>query len=189
MRKIVLASGSEERGKLLKRWGVSFVVKKSRYKENLKLKLKPRELAKYLALEKAKRVAARVKDAVVIGADTLVVVGKEIIGKPRSRTHARKILEKLSGRQHVIMTGYAFVDSRTGRTTSRIVATNVRFRKLSSHEIERYVRSGEGLGAAGAYRIQKGAAEFVTRIRGDKDNVIGLPARLVQDLRQFRRRR
>ena len=189
MHKIVLASGSEERRKLLRKSGVSFVVRKSGYREDLDFKLKPRELAKYLALEKAKRVAAHVKDAIVIGADTLVVIGKEVIGKPRSRTHARKILEKLSGRQHVIMTGYVFVDSKTGRTASRIVATNVRFRKLSPHEIKLYVRSGEGLGAAGAYRIQKGAAKFVTRIQGDKDNVIGLPARLVQDLRQFRRRR
>src|SRR3989344_4297846 len=189
LRRVILASGSEERRKLLKKSGISFVVRKSGYRENLRLKLLPRKLAKHLALEKARRVAARTKNAIVIGTDTFVVIDGEVIGKPRNRAHARKILEKLSGRKHIIITGYAFIDSDTGRATSRAVATSVWFRTLDAREIGRYVRSGEGLGAAGAYRIQKGAAKFVTRIRGDKDNVIGLPARLVQDLRQFRRRR
>ncbi|MCR4280806.1 MAG: Maf family protein, partial [Candidatus Kaiserbacteria bacterium] len=148
----------------------------------------PRALAKHLALGKARAVALRHKEGIVIGADTVVVCEGRIIGKPRSVKDARAILALLSGKKHEVITGFAIVDAKTGRTISRSARTTVYFRKITSHDINEYVKTGEPLKAAGAYFIQGGGSRFVREIKGDYSNIVGLPMKeLLVELREFER--
>lgn len=184
--RIILASASRQRGALLKKAGVDFLVEKSGYRENLQLPLPPPKLAKHLALGKANAVAARHTSGIVLGADTIVVRRGEIFGKPKGAADARRMLRSLSGRTHSVITAYALKDAKTGRALARSATTRVTFRALSASEIEQYVAGGEGKAAAGAYAIQGKGASFVRRLAGDRDNVIGLPvAQLKKDLRAF----
>lgn len=174
-RKIILASASPWRRKILKDAGVSFTVEKSGFKENMRLKLPPPALAKKLALGKAMAVAKRHKNAVVIGADTFVVFGGKILGKPVTSARARAMLKALGGKSHSLLTGFAIVDSKTGAYVAKAVSTRMTMRELSSEEIDEYVRTGEPLRAAGGYAIQGGGSKLIKRIRGDYNNVVGLP--------------
>lgn len=186
MRKIVLASASQERQKILKEAGFSFVVKPSRVSEDLTLPLTPRALVKYLALQKAGAVASRLAHELVIGADTILVFGGEVIGKPRDLSHAHTLLSKLSGKTHSIITGYCIIDARTGRSLCRSVESRVRFRKLSPAEIRAYVALGESLAAAGAYSIRGEGKRLVRSIEGDYRNIAGMPvSSLKRSLRAF----
>ncbi|MDO8522491.1 MAG: Maf family protein [bacterium] len=186
MRKIILASESPWRRKILKDAGISFTVEKSGYKENMNLKLSPPALARKLALGKALAVASRHQNAIVIGADTFVVFNGKILGKPKTRVRASAMLKSLSGTTHSLLTGFAIVDSKTGRHITRVVTTKVTFRKLSSREIREYVQSGESLNAAGGYAIQGGGSELIKGIKGDYDNVAGLPLKeLIIELNKF----
>ncbi|OGG62755.1 septum formation protein Maf [Candidatus Kaiserbacteria bacterium RIFCSPHIGHO2_02_FULL_59_21] len=172
---MVLASGSSARRTLLKKLVPHFEVRKSRFRERLDAALSPATLAKRLAAQKAEAAARKGEDAILIGADTLAVAGRAVYGKPRNLAHARAILRALSGKKHRIVTGFALLDARSGARISRSVSTEVWFRTLSEREIERYAASGEPLGAAGGYRLQKGGARLVRRVRGGRDNVAGLP--------------
>lgn len=173
----------------MKKIGVPFTVEHSNYNEDLSLKMAPRELAKHLALGKAREVATRHKTGVVVGADTIVVCDGKVIGKPVDASDARAILERLSGRGHIVVTGLALVDAKTGRSSTHTVDTKVYFRKLSKAEISAYVRTGEPLGAAGGYAIQAGGADFVERIEGDYNNVVGLPlVALSEEFEKFSRK-
>ncbi|PIR83938.1 septum formation protein Maf [Candidatus Kaiserbacteria bacterium CG10_big_fil_rev_8_21_14_0_10_51_14] len=186
MRKVILASASPWRKKMLASTGIPFQVEESGYRENMKLKLAPRVLARRLALGKAKKVAARHRDVVVIGADTFVVFRGKPIGKPITPKRAVEVLLMLSGKRHTLLTGFAIVDSKTGRSFSKTVATHVTLRKLSKEEIERYVKTGEPLNAAGAYVIQGGGAQLMEKTEGDVNNVAGLPlADVVAGLKKF----
>ena len=186
MRKIVLASASKWRRDILAKTGLKFGVEKSAYAEDLTLELPPRALAKKLALGKALDVAAWHTNAIVIGADTFVYFRGKVIGKPQTGARARKTLGMLSGKTHSIFTGFAIVDSRTGKHLSRAVETRVHFRKLAAREIDSYVKSGEPLYVAGGYAIQGRAGMFIDGIEGDYWNVAGLPlAELVQSLKKF----
>lgn len=186
MKKLILASTSLRRKEILKKAGISFVVERSGYTEDMTLKMKPRALAKYLALGKARAVAARHKAGLVLGTDTIVVCEGQIIGKPESPVHARASLKFLSGKKHEVITGFALVNAKTGRSRARSVTTRVWFRKLSGREIGEYIKTGEAFGAAGAYTIQGKASEFVKRVRGGRDNVVGLPlTALKRELKKF----
>lgn len=166
--------------------GISFTVEKSGYKENMNLKLAPTTLAKKLALGKALAVAHRHKNAIVIGADTFVVFKRKILGKPRTPKLAREMLKSLGGGTHSLLTGFAIVDSLTGRRIVKSVNTRVTFRKLSSLEIDKYVKTGEPLRVAGGYAIQGGGSKFIKCIKGDYDNVVGLPLKeLIVELKKF----
>lgn len=137
----------------------------------------PRALAERLSRIKAAAVfdAGRDPGAVVLAADTVVACGRRILPKAESPEQARACLDLLSGRRHVVLTG---VTVRTGeRCASRIVETGVRFKRLSTHEIERYLASGEWRGKAGGYAIQGRAEAFVLGIQGSYSNVVGLPLR------------
>ncbi|MSU73523.1 septum formation inhibitor Maf [Candidatus Kaiserbacteria bacterium] len=175
VREIILASASKQRYDILKRTGIPFVVEDSGYEEDLTLPLTPDELVKHLAEGKAATVAARHQDALVIGADTIVVCDKEIFGKPLTSEQAREMLRKLSGKTHSILTGFAIIDPKTGDKVARTVETKVSFRALSDAEIDAYVATGEPLGKAGGYAIQGKGAQFVEKIEGEMDNVVGLP--------------
>ncbi len=133
----------------------------------------PGPLARRLAEDKAVAVADRHRDAFVLGADTVVGVGRRIVGKPRDADAARRFLELLSGRRHRVYGGICAV-APDGRRTTRLVTTVVRFKRLSRAEIDAYLATGEWQGKAGAYAIQGHAAAFIPAINGSYTNVVGL---------------
>lgn len=152
----------------------------------------PGAVALRLAVAKAQAVASVCSDAIVIAADTVVDLDGEVLGKPLDARHAARLLERLSGRRHLVHTGVAVCAPQTPggpprpRTTSWVDSAEVAFKALTTGEIEDYVASGEPLDKAGAYGIQGGAAAFVTHLRGDVDTVIGLPlGRLRVELREL----
>lgn len=131
---------------------------------------------KRIALDKARDVASRTKDGIVVGADTIVVLGNKILGKPGTRAEARQMLRSLSGKAHFVYTGFAIIDANSGKTHSEVVRTKVWFRPLTAREIHQYVSSGSPLDKAGAYGIQDDfGAVFVERINGCFYNVVGFP--------------
>ena len=186
MRDIILASASQQRYDILKRTGVPFLVEDSRYEENLTLPFAPSELVQHLAEGKAAAVAARNQDALVIGADTIVVCDWQIFGKQLTPEQARGMLRKLSGKTHSILTGFVIIDTKTQKKIGRAVETKVTFRTLSDEQVDAYVATGEPLGKAGGYAIQGDGIQFVEKIEGDMDNVVGLPlAALLEELAKF----
>ena len=185
-RKIILASASPRRKELLGLIGLKFRVAVSDYEEDLSLKLKPCELAKYLSFEKARAVAPNYKDAVIIAADTFIVFRGKLLGKPHTDKEAMRMLTLLNGRSHSVITGYTVLDTRNGKKSSHSEETTVWFRKMTDDELRAYVRTGEPLDKAGAYAIQGIGSLIVKKIEGDYFNVIGLPvASLVVTLKKF----
>ena len=186
MKTIILASASPRRRELLKQLGLKFTVEPSNCEERMDSRLEPHELAKALSLEKAKLVARRHRNALVIAADTFVVFEGRILGKPCSEAEAREMLETLNARPHSVITGFTIVDTDSGKVFSRAAETRVHLRELSSSELDAYVKSGEPLDKAGAYAIQGRGAAIVEKIEGDYFNVIGLPlSSLTEALKEF----
>ena len=186
MKKLILASMSPWRKKILATTGIPFTVEESGYKENMNLRLPPRVLARRLALGKAKAVARRHRDAIVIGADTFAVFRGKLLGKPHTAARATAMLRMLSGKTHTLLTGFAIVDSRTGRHVSKTVGTRITFRKLSAEEIDEYVKTGEPLKVAGAYAIQGQGVVLLEKMKGDLNNVAGFPlAAVMEALKKF----
>ncbi len=135
----------------------------------------PSQKAEQLARMKAEDVAKQVDKGIVLGADTIVVCDDEIFGKPADEAHARRMLERLSGRKHLVITGVALMNAETGEIKSGHEITKVSFAELTKDEIESYLKTGEHLGKAGAYAIQGKAALFVKGLNGCYSNVVGLP--------------
>ena len=186
MKEIVLASSSPRRKELLEKLGMKFKVDPAGDEEKLALDLEPHSLAKKISMEKARSVAARHKDAVIIAADTFGLLEGHFLGKPSNEEAARKMLRALSGRSHQVITGFTVMDTRTGKTVSKSVETTVYIRQLTGAEIDAYVKTGEPLDKAGAYAIQGLGAVLVERIEGDYYNVIGLPlSALSEALKEF----
>ena len=182
MRELFLASKSPRRRELLKRLGRPFRVIPHKADEFLPHGLSPHEAAEALAVRKAESVASQVRDGLVLGADTLVSVGEQVIGKPTSRAHAIEILKTLSRQPHLVITGVCLLDVQTGRRRVASECTKVRMRPMSREEIEAYVDSGEPIGKAGAYAIQESGDKYVKTVEGSFTNVIGLPLELVSRL-------
>jgi septum formation protein len=173
---LILASQSPRRKILLKQIGLKFTVRPSHVPEDVLDHEAPEHNAKRIALSKAVEIAKLVKNGIVISADTIVVLGDSILGKPRTRDEAKKMLRSLSGRMHTVYTAFALIDARTQRRTVQIEKTKVWFRKLSPKEIEAYVASGSPMDKAGAYGIQDDyGAVFVRRVEGCFYNVVGFP--------------
>ena len=128
-----------------------------------------------MALRKARAVAGRRRRGLVLGADTVVVLDGELIGKPPDRTAARAMLARLTGRSHAVITGLALIDATSGRCLTAAESTLVTMRAASQEEIEAYVASGEPMDKAGSYGIQGFGAVFIDRIEGCYFNVVGLP--------------
>ena len=186
MKTIILASASPRRKELLQRIGLKFKVDPSNYEENISSELEPHELAQSLSLEKAKLIAEKHMNALVIAADTFIVFEGKILGKPRTETEAKEMLETISGRQHSVITGFTIIDTENNKALSKAVETKVYIRKLSSNEIDAYVESKEPLDKAGAYAIQGLGSVIVEKIEGDYFNVIGLPlSALAETLKEF----
>jgi septum formation protein len=139
-------------------------------------------LAEKLAVEKARLVASRFGDGLVVGADTVVVLDSQVLGKPEGPEEARAMLRHLSGREHRVITGIAVVNAATGQIRSDSVTTRVKFAALSEPVIDRYVDTGEPLDKAGAYAIQGYGALLVEGIIGCYYNVMGLPLRRLTEL-------
>lgn len=183
MRKLILASSSPRRRRLLEQIGLAFDVIPSSVPEEWDRASVPLEIARRLARDKARDVAGRLSSGIVIGADTLVVLDGSLLGKPRNAEEAMDTLRKLSGRSHAVITAVVVVDAESGRSRAGEEVTQVFFRELTDREIRTYVASGEPMGKAGAYGIQEKGALFVRRIEGCYTNVVGLPvARLAEML-------
>lgn len=186
IRKIILASASPRRKELLTITGLKFEVDPADHAEDMNLELSPHELARILSLEKAKSVAGKYGDAIIIAADTFVVMGGKILNKPHSQDEAKGMLELLEGRTHSVITGFTILDTSSGKKLSRSVETKVTFRKLTEIEIDAYVKTKEPLDKAGAYAIQGLGSVLIKGIEGDYFNVIGLPlCALVESLTEF----
>ena len=186
-RNLILASRSPRRLQLLKQIGMNPTVMPCDIPEAFDPSLTPEENAAALALKKALYVAETIPEGVIIGADTIVVLGGEMLGKPDGPRDAVRMLNALSGRTHAVVTGFALVERPSGRRMTGTERTDVTFRDLPLSEIEEYVAGGSPLDKAGAYGIQDDyGAVFVTRIEGCFYNVVGLPlSRLHTALREF----
>lgn len=186
MKRIVLASESPRREEILRSAGLDFTTDASRCEEDLSLDMPPRELAVHLSRQKADAVALRHPDAIVIAADTLIVLEGRVLGKPRSEEEAALMLSSLSGKAHSVITGYTVKDSAAGMTRSARVETRVWFRPLREEEIAGYVAGGEPMDKAGAYAVQGSGGAFVEKVEGDFLNIVGLPLdALLETLREF----
>ena len=172
---IILASKSPRRADLLKQIDLEFQVYPSGIEEPQITRISPEIAVQELALTKARAVAAKLDAGLVIGADTVVVIDGEPIGKPENDAHAIEILTRLSGNRHEVITGVALINIKRKNEVVWGEKTAVYFRKLRQSEISAYVRSGEPSDKAGAYGIQERAGAFVERIEGCYFNVVGLP--------------
>ncbi|WP_100331724.1 Maf family protein [Bacillus xiapuensis] len=184
MTDIILASGSPRRKELLKQMNVPFTVIVSEADESLSAPMPPEETVKALAVLKAEAVAKNHENSIVIGADTIVALDGNILGKPKDRRDAERMLVQLSGREHSVYTGVAMVKGKQKHVFYQ--KTNVTFWELSHEEIAAYLDSGEPFDKAGAYGIQGLGAAFVKHISGDYFSVVGLPiASVYRQLKRF----
>ena len=172
---LILASQSPRRRYLLEQAGIEFSVIPSSFDENSVKPSSPDVYVRQLAESKARDISEQYADSWVIGADTIVFIDGNILGKPDSRVEARSMLERLSGKTHHVLTGYCICCHRIGRLFSDVVKTEVRFKKLTAREIDWYINSGEPFDKAGAYGIQGIGTFLVRRINGSYTNVVGLP--------------
>ena len=177
--RFVLASASPRRRELLDLVGIAHVVDPADIDESTGVAELPAAYAERVARDKALKVAARHPDALVIAADTVVVLGERLMGKPRSEDEAYEMLSALSGETHTVLTGMACAFH--GELTSSVEDVSVTFRKLTCEEIHEYVATGEPMDKAGSYGIQGYGATIVQRIDGDYFAVMGLSlVRLVE---------
>lgn len=186
---LILASASPRRQELLRNASFEFEVRPSSIPEEPRPGEAPEEFVRRMAAEKALEVAAgSPEEALVLGADTVVIADHDILSKPADLEDAARMLRRLSGRSHRVLTGVCLVKALRTIEAQGESETRVWFRPLEEAEIREYVASGEPLDKAGAYGIQGRASRFVTRIEGCYFNVVGLPVALVdQMLRPFLR--
>ncbi len=182
--RLILASASPRRRELLGGLGLPFSVVVSGLEERPWPREKPASYALRNAAEKARAVAELHPASIVLAADTIVVLGDRILEKPGDAAHAAEMLRLLSDREHVVMTGVCVRRPARGgfSEAADLAQTRVVFRPLSDADIAAYVATGEPMDKAGAYAIQGGAADFVARMDGPRDNVVGLPADTVRRL-------
>jgi septum formation protein len=174
---LVLASASPRRQELLRNAGFQFSVQPANIPEELRDGEEPKAFAERLAREKALAVFQERPNDIVLGADTIVIVEGEILGKPRDNVDAERMLKLLSGRTHQVTTGVCVVS--TAFSDARSETTSVTMAPLSDEDIRAYVETREPFDKAGAYGIQGIASRWISRIEGDYFNVVGLPVSLV----------
>ncbi|MGE5329765.1 MAG: Maf family protein [Deltaproteobacteria bacterium] len=186
MLQIILASSSPRRKELLEQLGLEFRVISSNVDETTEEE-NPYRLAEKLAEIKAREVARNLEPGyLVVGADTIVCLESEVLGKPRDEAEAIGMLKKLSGNTHRVITGVALIQPNSDRSIVFHEETLVKFKKLTDEEIRSYIRTGEPMDKAGAYGIQKIGAILVEKIDGCYFNVVGLPlTRLTEKLKEF----
>lgn len=184
MKKIILASASPRRKELLGIAGVDFEIITKDVDESVPEGTEPHEAAIMTAKKKALAVAAEHREAVVIGADTIVVADGRILGKPKDKTEAFSMLTMLSGKEHTVITGVCIACGGTVKTFEK--TSSVKFYKLSDEEINAYIETNEPMDKAGSYGIQGKGCTLVESISGDYFNIVGLPvAATVRALKEF----
>jgi septum formation protein len=180
--RLVLASGSPRRVQLLREAGIDFRQVVPEIDERDDPGIDPSRLAVLLAVRKAEAVKGRIeRDEIILGCDTIVILDDKILGKPESKKEAVQMLSSLSGQKHTVCTAIALL-SVSGEIVEGFESTDVYFRTVSSRNIEKYVETDEPLDKAGAYGIQERGVFLVDSIRGNIDNVIGLPMTLLDEL-------
>lgn len=175
MKKLLLASASPRRASLLKLLGVAFDIVPSGASEDLATPLPPNQHVVEIAQRKMQHVAKHHPNVLVLGADTVVALGNDILEKPKDHAHAKHMLAQLSGQTHQVYTGLSLIDTASGQMATEVAKTDVVMRTLTPTEIGAYVATGEPMDKAGAYAIQGRAAIFVESISGCFFNVVGLP--------------
>ena len=178
---LILASASPRREELLKTAGLTFRVIPANVNETGFEEETPQEHVRRLSREKARAVAVRHPDALVLGADTIVVIDDMILGKPESKKQAREMLQKLSNRFHTVFTGFTLSSTDAGISKTRVARSCVRFKKMGLEEIDWYINTKEPYDKAGGYAAQGKGAAFIRSISGSYTNVIGLPLAGVLD--------
>jgi septum formation protein len=188
---LILASSSPRRQELLREIGIPFQVHAANINEDQIAGESPIDYALRLAREKAQAVAAQYPQSYVLGADTIVVIDGEVLGKPKDHADAARMLRLLSGRAHEVTTAVSLITPNTVTPSTiaqgtlaetRASTTKVYFREIAEAEIQQYVAGGEPMDKAGAYAIQGGASRWTDRIEGEFSNVVGLPLSLVTEM-------
>jgi len=169
---LILASSSPRRRQLLQLLGLKFEVRSANIDESIQGGETPSAYVERVAMLKAVRVATQMPQALILGADTAVVVDGRVLGKPQSPADARRMLTLLSGRSHAVLTGIALAGTHQ---SSRIVESQIDFRVLSRGEIDWYIRTGEPMDKAGAYGAQGIGSFLIQSVHGSYSNVVGLP--------------
>jgi septum formation protein len=185
---LILASTSPRRAELLGQLKLEFKIVASDATEIFDDQLSPLELCQLNAHRKARAVAKKIPDALVLGADTLVFLGREIFGKPGDLNEAKQMLAKLQGRTHQVVTGVSLIHLRAHRERLFAVSTDVKFLPLTTEQISDYLAKINPLDKAGAYAIQEHGDKIVAEISGSYSNVVGLPLeRLQEELKSLNR--
>lgn len=186
MRNIILASASPRRLEILRQCGIEPIIIKNNIQESIQSYEKPEQIAMSLSFKKALDVSKHLKSGLVIGADTIVVIEKTILGKPESELHAREMIKILSGKSHSVITGFSIIDIENRIKIVDYETSQVLFNELSENEIDSYINSREYLDKAGSYAIQGKGAMLVSRISGCYFNVVGFPiSKINQSLKLY----
>ena len=180
--KLILASASPRRAEILRTTGWPFETLAVDIDESRQAGEDATTYVERVALDKAEAVAARSPGSTIIGADTVVVIAGEVLGKPRDEEDARRMLRQLSGQWHQVLTGVALLNGTPAEARVAHETTDVKFAVMSEDEINWYASTGEPMDKAGAYAIQGLGARFIEGIKGDYFNVVGLPVRLLYQL-------
>ena len=180
--KVILASASPRRKEILQNTKLNFDIQKSDIEEVILENESPEDMVVRLAYEKAYDVAQKNKDKLVIGADTIVALDNEVLGKPKDKEEAYQMIKKLSNKTHKVITGISLINISHGMVVNDYVVSLVTFKDLSEDSIKDYINTNESLDKAGAYGIQGYGALLVKNIQGDYFNIVGLPISKLSDL-------
>jgi septum formation protein len=172
---LILASASPRREELLRAVGLTFRIIPADVDETYFHGESPRAHVRRLSRDKAGAIAHQYPKALVLGADTIVVIDGQILGKPKNKKQAREMLQQLSNRRHAVLTGFTIACVRAGTSRTKVVQSTVQFKKISPEETAWYVNGDEPYDKAGGYAAQGKGASFIQAIRGSYTNVIGLP--------------
>lgn len=160
---------------MLEQIGLKFEVRESEYEEDMNAFKDPHELVKFLALNKARDVAQHYDNAIIIGADSIVVLDDKFIGKPKDREEIRELLRNFSGREHKVISGFAIIDTKNRIEINDYGEADLLFRDLTDEEIDDYINCGDPIDVAGGYNMFAKAPVFLKSIKGDFYSIIGLP--------------
>lgn len=175
MTELILASGSPRRKQILEENGIKFKIEKIETEENFENKFSPEVMSLSFAFEKAYKIALKHPEALVLGADTVVACGDEILGKPKDKDEAYGFLKMLSGNRHSVITGFCLISLANSIKLVDYDESFVDFREISDREILDYIETDEPYDKAGGYAVQGEAGKFIKAVSGSKNNVIGLP--------------
>ena len=182
---IILASASPRRKEILQNTKLKFDIEKSDIEEVVLENESPEDMVVRLAYEKAFDVAKRNTDRLVIGADTIVALDDEVLGKPKDQKEAYQMIKRLSNKTHKVITGISLINLKENKIIKDYVVSLVTFKDLSEDSIKDYINTNESLDKAGAYGIQGYGALLVKNIQGDYFNIVGLPISRLSDLLKY----